>query len=110
MHLSRLDTPTTTSSSFALTGNLATALNASATPSNDLWVIDSGAFEHMTGMSPLFSLYNPRSGKDKVRIADSSLSPVAGKGSVFVTPSMILSFVLHVLILLLIYYPLHILP
>jgi hypothetical protein len=50
----------------------------------------------MTDMSPLFSPYNPCSGEDKVRIADGSLSPVSGKGSVFVTPSMTLAFVLHV--------------
>jgi len=76
--MSRLDT-LATASSFALTGNLTTALNASATPSNDPWVIDSGAFDHMTGMSPLFSSYNPCSGRDKDRIADRSLSPVSGK-------------------------------
>jgi hypothetical protein len=93
--MSRLDTPATTSSS-ALTGNLATALNASVTPSDDPWVIDFGAFDHMIGMSPLFSSYNPCSGRDKVRIADGSLSPVSGKGSVSVTPSMTLAFVLHI--------------
>jgi hypothetical protein len=76
--ISRLDTPATASSSFALTSNLDTALNASATPSDDPWVIDSGASNHMTGMSPLFSSYNPCSGKDKVRITDGSLSPVSG--------------------------------
>jgi hypothetical protein len=51
--MSRLDTPST-AFSFVLTGNLATALHASATPSNDLWIIDSGASDHMTSMSPLF--------------------------------------------------------
>jgi hypothetical protein len=68
--MSRLDTPATTSSSFSHTSNLATALNASATPFDDPWVIDSSASDHMTGMSPLFSSYNPCSGKDKIRIAD----------------------------------------
>jgi hypothetical protein len=94
--MSRLDTSATASSSFTHTGNLATALHASATPSEDPWVIDSGASDHMTGMSPLFSSYNPCSGREKIRIADGSLSPVSGKGSVFVTPSMTLSSVLHV--------------
>jgi hypothetical protein len=91
-----LDTPATATSSSALTGNVATILNASATPFDDPWVIDSGASDHMTGMSPLFSPYNPYSGKDKVRIADGSLSPVSGKGFVSVTPSMTLASVLHV--------------
>jgi hypothetical protein len=94
--MSRLDTSTTASSSFAHTGNLATALHAFATPSEDPWVIDSGASDHMIGTSPLFSSYNPCSGRDKVRIADDSLSPVSGKGSISVTPSITLSSVLHV--------------
>jgi hypothetical protein len=75
----RLDTLAIAASSSALTGNLASALNASTTPLDDLWVIDSGAFDHMTSMSPLFSSYNPCSGRDKVRIADGSLSPVSDK-------------------------------
>jgi hypothetical protein len=51
--MSRLDTPSV-AFSFVLTGNLATALHAFATPSNDLWIIDSGASDHMTSMFPLF--------------------------------------------------------
>jgi hypothetical protein len=94
--MSRLDTPATAASSFALIGNLATALNASATPPDDPRVIDSGASNHMTGTSPLFFSYNPCSSRDKVRIADGSLLPVSGKGSVSVTPSMTLASVLHV--------------
>ena len=94
--MSRLDTSATASSSFAHTGNLATTLHASATPSEDPWVIDSGASDHMTGTSPLFLSYNPCSGRDKVRIANGSLSPVSSKGSVSVTPAMTLSSVLHV--------------
>jgi hypothetical protein len=77
--VSRLDIPATASSSFAHTNNLATALNASTTSSNDPWVIHSSAPNHMTGISPLFSSYNPYSGRDKVRIAYGSLSPVSGK-------------------------------
>jgi hypothetical protein len=67
--MSRLETPATTSSYFAHTDNLVTALNASATQSNDPWVIDFSASNHMAGMSSLFSSYNPCSNKEKVRIA-----------------------------------------
>jgi hypothetical protein len=77
--MSRLDTPATAASSSTLIGNLATALNASSTPPNDSWIIDFGASDHMTGMSPLFSSYNPCSGRDKIRIANGSLSPVSSK-------------------------------
>jgi len=91
-----LDTSATAASSSALAGNVATTLNAYATLFDDSWVIDSGASNHMTGMSHLFSSYKPCSGRDKVRIADGSLSPVSGKGFVSVTLSMTLTFFLHV--------------
>jgi len=39
----------------------------------------------MTSMSPLFTSYNPCSGKEKVRLANGSLSPVLGS-SVFHVP------------------------
>jgi hypothetical protein len=93
--MSQLDTLATASSS-ALASNLATTMNASLTPSDDPWVTDSGASDHMTDMSPLFLSYNPCSGKGKVRIADGSLSPVSCKGFVSVTPFMTLAYVLHV--------------
>lgn len=75
--------------------DLTTALNASIT-SNDSWIIDSGASNHMTDVSFLFSSYNLYSSREKVRIANGSLSLVFGKGSIFVSPSMSLSFVLHI--------------
>jgi len=93
--MSRLDT-SAIASSFAHTGNLATALNAYATHFDDLWVIDSGTSDHMTGISLLFLSYNPCSGREKVRKVDVSLSPMSSKISIYVTPSMTLSFVLHV--------------
>jgi hypothetical protein len=74
--MSRPDTPTTAASSSALTGNLATTLNAFATPPDDPWVIDFGASDHMTSMSPLFLSYNPCSSRDKVRIADGSVASI----------------------------------
>jgi hypothetical protein len=88
-----LDKPATASSSIAHTCSLASALHASATPSDDPWVIYFDAFDHMTDMSPLFSLYNPCSWTEKSRITDGSLSP--SKGFIYVTPPMTLSSVLH---------------
>jgi hypothetical protein len=84
--MSRLETFATASSSFAHTGNLATALNASAPHSDDPWVIDACASDNMTSMSPLFSSYNPCSDREKVRINDASLLLVSCKGSISVTP------------------------
>jgi len=37
---------------------LVSPLNAYATPSNDSWIIDLGASDHMTYISSLFSSYN----------------------------------------------------
>ena len=60
------------------------------------WIIDSGASDHMTSSSHLFSTYFPCSGHEKIRIADGSFSPIAGKGLIKLTEKMILSSVIHV--------------
>lgn len=60
------------------------------------WIIDSGATDHMTGSSSIFSSYSPLSGNLKVKIADGSLTSIAGKGSIIISPSLTLLNVLHV--------------
>ncbi|CAL5421419.1 unnamed protein product [Camellia sinensis] len=60
------------------------------------WIIDSGASDHMTSFSHLFSTYFPCSGHDKIRIADGSFSPIAGKGFIKLTEKINLNSVLHV--------------
>ena len=60
------------------------------------WIIDSGASDHMTSFSHLFSTYFPCSGHDKIRIADGSFSPIAGKGFIKLTEKINLNAVLHV--------------
>lgn len=47
-------------------------------------------------MSSFFSSYSICSRKDKVKIVDRSYSSIVGKGIVFITPTLPLSFVLHV--------------
>ena len=71
-------------------------MSASTSHSNSPWIIDSGAFGHITGSSPMFSTYIPHSGQDKVKIADGIVSSIFGKGLVQVSPSLSLSSVLHV--------------
>ncbi|XP_022890732.1 uncharacterized protein LOC111405878 [Olea europaea var. sylvestris] len=63
---------------------------------NDLWIIDSGASDHMTGNYELFSDYISCSGSLKIRIADSSLSSIIGIGTIVVSPLITLKSVLHV--------------
>ncbi|CAJ2655096.1 unnamed protein product [Trifolium pratense] len=60
------------------------------------WIVDSGASDHMTGDSTLFSSYSPCAGNHKIKIADGSFSAIAGKGSVVLSPSLTLKDVLHV--------------
>lgn len=50
----------------------------------------------MTSTSSLFSSYTICSGKDKVCTVDGSYSLIVVKGSISITPSLPLSFVLHV--------------
>jgi hypothetical protein len=84
----QLERPTTASSSFAHSDYLASSLNAAPIGNlavfDDPWILDSGAFYHMTGFSSLLSSYHLCSSKEKVRKVDDSLS-------------MSLSLVLHVL-------------
>ena len=83
------------SGSLAHSGNQLTALNAKQVPS-ECWIIDSGASDHMTGDVSVFTTYTPCHNHLNIRIADGSLSKVAGIGSVAVTNTIILDSVLFV--------------
>ncbi|KAF5942914.1 hypothetical protein HYC85_020556 [Camellia sinensis] len=72
----------TASSSFARSGNLASSPCAFLCHPSLPWIIDSGASDHMSGSSDLFSVYKPSSGQDKVRIADGTVSSISGTGLV----------------------------
>ena len=50
----------------------------------------------MTGSAKLFASYIPCAGNQKIKIADGSLSAIAGKGSIAISPSITLRDVLHV--------------
>lgn len=60
------------------------------------WILDSGATNHMIGCSNFFSYYSPCAGNKKIKIADGSLSAIAGIGSIKISPSLTISNVLHV--------------
>lgn len=49
---------------------------------NNPRIVDFGASDHMIGNATLFHTYSPSSGTFMVRIADGSLSKVAGIGFV----------------------------
>ena len=68
------------------TGSLAQIGNIPSAYSSYLafapWIIDFGAFDHMTSISQLFQSYYPGPANKKVRIADESFSSIAGTGSI----------------------------
>ncbi|KAA0057585.1 Beta-galactosidase [Cucumis melo var. makuwa] len=60
------------------------------------WILDSGATDHLTGSSDHFISYAPCAGNEKIRIADGSLAPIAGKGKIVPFDGFALQNVLHV--------------
>jgi len=76
-------------------GTQAQAL-ASTYRHNIEWVIDSGASKHVTGISSSFKTYTPHSYSETIQIADGTTHPIHGVGSIECTPSLCLSYVLHV--------------
>ena len=85
--LQSLSTPITT---IAESSNPNTCLVSS---SSSEWIIDSGAIDHMTGNSSLFSTFQSQSSPSIVTLADGSQSCVLGSGTIFPTPSIPLSSV-----------------
>lgn len=85
----------TPSCSIAQKGNFPKSAHLSVIPTRT-WIVDSGATDHMTGESSLFSSYKPCAGNFNIKLADGSLSAVAGKGSIVLSPLLTIQDVLHV--------------
>ncbi|KAJ9558572.1 hypothetical protein OSB04_013186 [Centaurea solstitialis] len=81
---------TAPTATFDETGNSSTCLLSSTSE----WVIDSGASDHMTGNPTLFSTFDKYMSPSYVTIADGSASFVLGPGTIELTPSVSLSYVL----------------
>lgn len=79
------------SATFVQTDNPVACVSSSSTQ----WVIDSGASDHMTGNSNVFSTYSPSSPGATVTLADGSFVPVLGRGSAVATSSLPLSSILY---------------
>ena len=60
------------------------------------WIVDSGAFDHITGDATIFQNYTPCSKDYTVHIADGSLSKVVGTGFVPISKDLTLDSVLLV--------------
>ncbi|GMI69800.1 hypothetical protein HRI_000649300 [Hibiscus trionum] len=60
------------------------------------WIVDSGASDHMSGNLKLFQSFSTLSSPCYIKIEDGSLFKVIGKGSVQITPKLVLLTVLYV--------------
>ena len=69
------------------------ALLASSSPS---WIINSRAFSDMTGTSSLLSSYHPTTSHPPITIVDGGPSPIQGRRTTCVTPSLSLHQILYV--------------
>ena len=87
-----LKSTSTPIATIAESGNRNTCLVSS---SSSEWVIDSGATDHMTGNSRLYSTFQSHPSPSTVTLADGSHSTVLGSGSICPTPSLPLSSVLN---------------
>jgi hypothetical protein len=63
---------------------------------SSIWVIDSGATDHMTYSAGAFTSYQPCPSNKKITVADGSLTTVAGQGTIPFNPVFTLKRVLHV--------------
>jgi hypothetical protein len=63
--------------------------------SSSKWVIDSGATNHMTGNSNLFSTFQSRTSTSNITLADGSTSCVLGSSTITPTPLISLSYILY---------------
>ncbi|RVX06283.1 Retrovirus-related Pol polyprotein from transposon TNT 1-94 [Vitis vinifera] len=59
------------------------------------WIVDTGAFDHMTGDAAILQNYKPSNGHSSVHIADGSKSKIVGTGSIKLTKDLYLDSVLH---------------
>lgn len=76
--------------------SFSSALVSTKQNSKALWIVDSGASDHMTNCSKLFSTYSPCAGYKKIRIEDRTFSTIAAVGSIPISKSLTLHNVLHV--------------
>ncbi|XP_026450554.1 uncharacterized protein LOC113350634 [Papaver somniferum] len=84
-----------TSASVARAGNDGKVLNVSSLVSNNSWIVDSGATDHMTCDSKQISSLKPNLQKT-VSTANGSQAPITGEGSISLTETLNLDSVLVV--------------
>ena len=79
-----------------MSGKSSSFLSFNASSTENIWIIDSGATDHMTPHSSSFSSYTTLSGKPYITVANGSTTPINGRGNIHLQPSFPLKNVLHV--------------
>ena len=90
---SEQSTPSVTLAHAGMT--LFTAMSA-VTKSKNIWVVDSGATDHITGCRELFVDFSPKSEHAKVQVANNTYAKVMGSGKIRLSEHIILDNVLYV--------------
>lgn len=67
---------------MARAGATLTQTFSSVTTTQNLWIIDSGATDHITGFKDLFTEFNDYSKHKQVEVATGQFSKVLGSGTV----------------------------
>jgi len=79
-----------------MSGKSSSFLSFNASSTENIWIIDSGATDHMTPHYSSFSSYTALSGNPYITVANGSTTPVNGCGNIHLQPSFPLKNVLHV--------------
>ena len=86
----------TPSVSLAHEGIALTHILSSQTITNDLWIIDSGATNHITCLKELLSEFNDYSDHNHVEVTNGQFAKVLGSGTIIISENIILKYVLYV--------------
>ena len=72
------------------------SLNVSKTNKDDLWILDSGATNHISHDLTIFDTYKPLGIPKHITIANGTFIPIKGQGKVILSPILPIKQVLHV--------------
>lgn len=83
-------------SSLTMTGKNSNFLALNASCSKDIWIIDSGATDHMTPYMSYLSSYSLLPNKHHITVANGSQTPIVESDNIRLSPSLRLNHLLHV--------------
>ena len=73
--------------SFTMSGKSSSFLSFNASSTENIWIMDSSATDHMTPHSSSFSSYTALSGNPYITVANGSTTPINGCGNIHLQPS-----------------------